>query len=203
MKEVSYFSEFLLGEMFSFDLESIEFILWWLREGLRSEPWIVPVRLKGSIIRPFSSYFSSPPFFVTVDSTMDWKPAPKPAYFYFRLPSLTGKTDQFLFLSSFPSKSPRSFEHEIHLICFAVSKAYLSFSSSPRTMTRRELSLFSIKIRAFLVYILFAMTLETFWNPNSVTLRIISSNLSKSLMLALALNLFFMSVIYSVVRWPI
>lgn len=173
MKEVSYLREFLFGEMLSFDFESMEFIFWWLRDGFNKDPWIVPVKLNGSIIRPLSSYFSSPPFFVTVDSTIDWNPAPNPAYFYFRFAYLTGKIDQFLFLSNLPYTSPRSFEHEIHLICFAVIKAYLSFSSYPSTITSNELILFSMNIKAFLVSILLAMTLETFWNPNSVTLSII------------------------------
>ena len=47
------------------------------------------------------------------------------------------------------------------------------------------------------------MTFPTCWNPNSVTLSIISSNFNKSLIFALVLNLFFISLISFAVRWSI
>lgn len=152
MKLVSYFREFLDGELLmSFDFESGRLILCWLRELLINDPWSVPDKLKGSTILPFSSYLTYPPFLTIVDSTIVWNPAPKPAYFYLIIDYLTGNIDQFLTLSSFPSAYPRSFEHEMHLICFDVINPYLSSYVYPTTMTINELILFYRKRSAFLV----------------------------------------------------
>jgi hypothetical protein len=77
---------------------------------------------------------------------------------------LTGKTDQGLYLSSFPSIYPKSFVQEMHLNCFAVSIASLSPYYYPNKVVTRELILFSKNIKAFLVYTLFAEELTELSN---------------------------------------
>jgi hypothetical protein len=99
--------------------------------------------LKGVVILPFSSNPNYPPFLVTAVSIILWNPVPKPEYFYLFEFSLAGKTDQALYLSSFPYIYPRSFEQEMHFKPLVVKRPSLSVSYSTKLDCIMEFIFFS------------------------------------------------------------